>query len=282
MIEKIEQSEGLIEFEKAKEQVVKNVTSMLYELEKFEKAIEQENVAAIYQIYKGQLRRELQGISNENHEIDNLLAKKIHDRFTQKYPFIVFHSKQSSTDIAYQIGTYYHERPTILINVAIPKISIVPTVRLEWERPSVEWNKELKEIEREIDCLTANIILAKAEVKRINQKILIAEKQKKLLNKKMNGFFVKGKSEEMQAVDTAIYHLKVEQEKWLPFLANETANQLKNELMVKYQAMKLKAACVKKELQLIHQYFGSLENLLNELEDFSRSYLYEKGDLDEQ
>ena len=275
MMEQIEQSNGAMEFEDVKEQAVKHVTTIVDELKAFKIAIEQENIAAIYQIYKGRLYRELKEIANEEHEIDNLLAKKIHDAFTQRYPFIVFNKKHSATDMVHQIGSYYHERPTILINVALPKISIVPTVRLEWERPSVEWSRGLKDIEQEMDCLTANVMLAKAEIKRINQEILQAENQKKLLEHKTKGFFLKAKSEEVKAIDTVIQQLKVEQEKWLPFVEDETNRQRKAELMVKYQAMKLKTARIQKELRLIHKHFGSLENLLSELEAFLRNFLHE-------
>ena len=66
-------------FGEVKASASKNIGQLLQDLQSFEHAIETENVAEIYRIYQGKLHKELKETSNQNHEIDNLLARKLHE-----------------------------------------------------------------------------------------------------------------------------------------------------------------------------------------------------------
>ena len=63
-----------------KEKASTNLSQLLEDLQAFERAVREENIPEIYQLYNGHLNEELKKSSNENHEIDQLLMRKIHDR----------------------------------------------------------------------------------------------------------------------------------------------------------------------------------------------------------
>lgn len=65
-----------------KEKASMNLSQLLEDLQAFEKAVREEDIPEIYRLYNGRLNEELKRSSNENHEIDQLLMRKIHDRFT--------------------------------------------------------------------------------------------------------------------------------------------------------------------------------------------------------
>lgn len=62
-----------------------NLSQLLEDLQAFEKAVREEDIPEIYRLYNGRLNEELKRSSNENHEIDQLLMRKIHDRFLQEF-----------------------------------------------------------------------------------------------------------------------------------------------------------------------------------------------------
>ena len=83
------------------------------------KLLGKKNIPEIYQLYNSELTEELKKSSNENHEIDQLLMRKIHDRFIQEFPFMELVETISPTMSYYKIGSYYHERPTIGIDASL-------------------------------------------------------------------------------------------------------------------------------------------------------------------
>ena len=62
-----------------------NLSQLLEDLQAFEKAVREEDIPEIYRLYNGRLNEELKRSSNENHEIDQLLMRKIHDRFYRNF-----------------------------------------------------------------------------------------------------------------------------------------------------------------------------------------------------
>lgn len=62
-----------------------NLSQLLEDLQAFEKAVHEEDIPEIYRLYNGRLNEELKRSSNENHEIDQLLMRKIHDRFYRNF-----------------------------------------------------------------------------------------------------------------------------------------------------------------------------------------------------
>ena len=84
-------------FGEVKASASKNIGQLLQDLQSFEHAIETENVAEIYRIYQGKLHKELKETSNQNHEIDNLLARKLHDALLARFEYLQFVKKISPT-----------------------------------------------------------------------------------------------------------------------------------------------------------------------------------------
>ncbi len=68
-----------------KEKASMNLSQLLEDLQAFEKAVREEDIPEIYRLYNGRLNEELKRSSNENHEIDQLLMRKIHDRFYRNF-----------------------------------------------------------------------------------------------------------------------------------------------------------------------------------------------------
>ncbi len=131
--ETIDQNEEGASFYDIKEKASTNLSQLLEALQAFEKAVREENIPEIYQLYNSELTEELKKSSNENHEIDQLLMRKIHDRFIQEFPFMELVETISPTMSYYKIGSYYHERPTIGIDASLPEIFVLPKIDEEWE-----------------------------------------------------------------------------------------------------------------------------------------------------
>ena len=267
-----------VNFDEIKEVASKNINSMLKDLQDFEQAIKTENIPDIYRIYKGRLHKELKDTSNQNHEIDDLLSKKLHDSFIQTFPFMVYFEKVSPTIHYYKVGTYYRERATICLDASVPEIFILPNIIEEWEEYKLHTTQTLQEIQQQIDQLDANIIAAETELKQIDQKLKNLENQRAAIESN-KGFFGRGKvDDETETLDAQIQKWQNEKAKWLPFVENKrTTNQQKESLMRKYQETRLQHALIMKEQRLIEKYFGSIDEMYQQLAVFLNEFLHPEG-----
>lgn len=270
------------DFNKVKKVASKNIVSMLKDLHDFEAAIETENIPEIYRIYKGKLHKELKETSNQNHEIDELLSTKLHDKFVERFPFMEYVEKISPTIYYYKIGTYYRERATIGFDASIPEIFVLPKIDDEWQhyRPD---NRELLEvIEQQIDNLDAKIIAAEEEIKNLEKEAQdLSAKKEELANSK--SFFNRAKTEEeVEELNKQIAEINKKKTEWLPFIQNKNkSNQQKEQLMRTYEETRLKRAVVTKEYRFINQYFGSMKEMNEQIQQFLADYLSpKKGELD--
>ena len=151
-----------------KEKASMNLSQLLEDLQAFEKAVREEDIPEIYRLYNGRLNEELKRSSNENHEIDQLLMRKIHDRFLQEFPFMEQVESISPTMSYYKIGTYYHDRPTIGIDASLPEIFVLPRIDEEWEKYS---EPETTDYDKKINELDAKVITAQTEIERLDEQI---------------------------------------------------------------------------------------------------------------
>ena len=108
--------------------------------------------------------KELKETSNQNHEIDELLARKIHDSFVATFPFMIHADRISPTVHYYKIGEYYHERPTIGIDASVPEIFVIPAIDDEWRKFQRGNRDMLTAIEQQMDNLDAKAIAAQSEI----------------------------------------------------------------------------------------------------------------------
>lgn len=265
-------------FSEIKEVASKNIGQMLHDLKDFELAIKEEQIPDIYRIYNGRLHDELKKTSNANHEIDKLLTKKIHDSFMTTFPFMRHHEKVSETLNYYRIGDYYRQRAAVGIDTSIPEIFVIPKIDSEWEAFIADHDDLMKQIEQEIDQLTANTITAKAQIEKLDEKIKeLNQKEKAIENTK--GFFNRGKTdEELDMILKQKEELTAQRAKWLPYVEErEKTAQQKAILENKYQQVRLNRALVTKEFRQIKRYFGGLEELQEQLSTFITEYLNEGG-----
>lgn len=262
------------DFNEIKEVAFQNVGSLLKDLQAFEEAIKNENIAEIYRIYKGKLHEELKKTSNKHHEIDELLAQKIHDSFTQAFPFIYHVQKISPTMHYYRLGNYYRERPTIAIDASIPEIFILPNIDKEWQEFAPGKRDALNKIEKEIDELDAKVITAESELANIDEQIKETQNQKAAAEN-TKGLFNRNKTDgEVEELEKKLSELEKTRKEWLPYIEDETqANQQREQLMKNHHEIRLKQALVTKEFRLIQQYFGSLKAMNQQFQDFLSAYL---------
>ncbi|AYW48623.1 viral A-type inclusion protein [Tetragenococcus osmophilus] len=262
------------DFNEIKEVAFQNVGSLLKDLQAFEEAIRNENISEIYRIYKGKLHEELKKTSNKHHEIDELLAQKIHDSFTQTFPFIYYVRKVSPTVHYYRLGSYYRERPTIAIDASIPEIFVLPNIDKEWQEFAPGKRDALNKIEKEIDELDAKVITAESELAKVDDQIKEVQNQKASAEN-TKGLFNRNKTEgEIEELDRKLSELEETRKEWLPYVEDEAqTNQQREELMKNHHDIRLKQALVTKEFRLIQQYFGSLKAMNQQIQDFLSAYL---------
>jgi hypothetical protein len=271
-----------VPFTEIKEVASKNIGQMLQDLQDFETAIEQENIPEIYRIYNGRLHKELKETSNQNHEIDELLARKIHDNFVANFPFMEHIDKISPTVHYYKIGEYYHERPTIGIDASVPEIFVIPAIDDEWRKFQRGNREMLVAIEKQMDNLDAKAIAAQSEIQKLQEEIeKIKRSEAELTESK--GFFNRGKiDEELDALVQKRKQVETKQKEWTRYSENEQDVHLEKErLTQQYQLLRLKKAIVEKEFRQIDHYFGSLAEMNNQLQSFLANYIGEESSLDE-
>ncbi|MGX7172653.1 viral A-type inclusion protein [Enterococcus ratti] len=254
-----------------KEKVSTNLSQLLKDLKAFEKAVHEENIPKIYQLYNGHLNDELKKSSNENHEIDKLLMQKIHDRFVQKFPFMELVETISPTMSYYKIGTYYHERPTIGIDASLPEIFVLPQIDQEWETYTQQKPDDYHE---QINALEAKVITAKAEIKRIDGELNEINRQIPQLDDTKSFLNRKKVKEEIQKLEKQKQSLANEKIEWLPYIeAPEKIQEQKEILKKKAKANQLRAAIVEKEQRQIKRYFGEKEGFAQAVHQFLMEYL---------
>ncbi len=254
-----------------KEKASMNLSQLLEDLHAFEKAVREEDIPEIYRLYNGRLNEELKRSSNENHEIDQLLMRKIHDRFLQEFPFMEQVESISPTMSYYKIGTYYHDRPTIGIDASLPEIFVLPKIDEEWEKYS---QPETTDYDKKINELDAKVITAQTEIERLNEQIKEINRQMTDLDDN-KGFLNRKKiEEEIQELEKKKQVLSNEKLGWLPYIETpETIQQQKEALKQEARADQLRAAIVEKEQRQISRYFGSKEGFGQAIHEFLMNYL---------
>ncbi|MEB7410507.1 viral A-type inclusion protein [Enterococcus lactis] len=254
-----------------KEKASMNLSQLLEDLQAFEKAVREEDIPEIYRLYNGRLNEELKRSSNENHEIDQLLMRKIHDRFLQEFPFMEQVESISPTMSYYKIGTYYHDRPTIGIDASLPEIFVLPKIDEEWEKYS---QPETTDYDKKINELDAKVITAQTEIERLNEQIKEINRQMTDLDDN-KGFLNRKKiEEEIQELEKKKQVLYNEKLGWLPYIETpETIQQQKEALKQEARADQLRAAIVEKEQRQISRYFGSKEGFGQAIHEFLMNYL---------
>ncbi|EGP5655059.1 viral A-type inclusion protein [Enterococcus faecium] len=254
-----------------KEKASMNLSQLLEDLQAFEKAVREEDIPEIYRLYNGRLNEELKRSSNENHEIDQLLMRKIHDRFLQEFPFMEQVESISPTMSYYKIGTYYHDRPTIGIDASLPEIFVLPKIDEEWEKYS---QPETTDFDKKINELDAKVITAQTEIERLDEQIKEINRQMTDLDDN-KGFLNRKKiEEEIQELEKKKQVLSNEKLGWLPYIETpETIQQQKEALKQEARADQLRAAIVEKEQRQISRYFGSKEGFGQAIHEFLMNYL---------
>lgn len=254
-----------------KEKASMNLSQLLEDLQAFEKAVREEDIPEIYRLYNGRLNEELKRSSNENHEIDQLLMRKIHDRFLQEFPFMEQVESISPTMSYYKIGTYYHDRPTIGIDASLPEIFVLPKIDEEWEKYS---QPETTDYDKKINELDAKVITAQTEIERLDEQIKEINRQMTDLDDN-KGFLNRKKiEEEIQELEKKKQVLSNEKLGWLPYIETpETIQQQKEALKQEARADQLRAAIVEKEQRQISRYFGSKEGFGQAIHEFLMNYL---------
>ena len=254
-----------------KEKASMNLSQLLEDLQAFEKAVREEDIPEIYRWYNGRLNEELKRSSNENHEIDQLLMRKIHDRFLQEFPFMEQVESISPTMSYYKIGTYYHDRPTIGIDASLPEIFVLPKIDEEWEKYS---QPETTDYDKKINELDAKVITAQTEIERLNEQIKEINRQMTDLDDNKGFLNRKIIEEEIQELEKKKQVLSNEKLGWLPYIETpETIQQQKEALKQEARADQLRAAIVEKEQRQISRYFGSKEGFGQAIHEFLMNYL---------
>ncbi|MFV0559377.1 MAG: viral A-type inclusion protein [Enterococcus sp.] len=258
-------------FDAIKEKASSNLSQLLQDLQDFEEAVRTENIPEIYRLYNSRLNDELKRSSNENHEIDELLMRKIHDRFIQKFPFMELVQRISPTISYYKIGQYYHERATVGIDASAPEIFVLPKIDKEWE--DYLSNNE-KNYSKQINELEARVITAQAEIDRIDEEISQLDGQIEELNSNKGFLNRKKVDEEIEALEEQKNAFTNEKLGWIPYIDQpEMIQEQKHHLLAEEKADELSKAIVEKEQRLIKRYFGSTKGLSDELHTFLSDYL---------
>lgn len=268
-----------LSFDDIKRVAADNISALLKDLQDFETAIKQENIQDIYRIYNGRLNKELRQNSNQNHEIDELLASKIHESLINEFPFMRQTKKENATIFYYQMDQYYRQRPTIYLDSSIPELYILPNVLEEWYNPQTTSKEEITALEVKMDEIEAKKINAKIAINQLDAKMheLKTEQNNIEQNK---GFFNRGKvDEDLEAIHVKQKQLQEQRLKWLPYLTTDDSqvHLEKDALLREYEEKRLQRAIVTKELRLINKHFGSVEQMVEKLDAFLVGYLAGEG-----
>lgn len=266
-------------FEEIKKQASENIGQMLQDLRAFEIAIKFEKIPEIYRIYNGRLHEELDRTSNQSHEIDRLLAQKLHNSFMERFPFMIHSEKISETMNYYRISDYYRDRPVIGIDSGIPEIFVIPKIDQEWQRfmrraDGVLPNEEINGAENQINQLEAKAIAAKSEIAKIDDQLRELKNQEAAIEN-TKGFFNRGKvDEELEPLFKRRQELEEEREKWQPFIEDRhLTDKSRKQIEEQIKDLRLQRAVVEKERRLLEKYFGGTAEMAEQLQSFLTEYL---------
>lgn len=277
MFNENEYKQDELSFFEAKETASKNIGQLLEDLKAFEVAIQTENVAEIYRIYQGKLHKELKETSNQNHEIDDLLAKKLHHGFLARFPYMQLIQKVSPTIYYYKIDQYYHQRPTIVMDVSVPKIYIQSTVLNEWRNFDANDQSELLKIENKMNQIDVQNLTWQSEVAELETTLQQLEKQIEQTAQQKTIFNRVKNEEEYQQLLNSKEKL-LERIKQIKNKITDKTQQaeMKEQMQAEYFALQLHRALIKKELRLLQKHAQSIDHLEAELMQFIADYLQPK------
>ncbi|EOT44418.1 hypothetical protein [Enterococcus columbae] len=277
MFNENEYKQDELSFVEAKETASKNIGQLLEDLKAFEVAIQTENVAEIYRIYQGKLHKELKETSNQNHEIDDLLAKKLHHGFLARFPYMQLIQKVSPTIYYYKIDQYYHQRPTIVMDVSVPKIYIQSTVLNEWRNFDANDQSELLKIENKMNQIDVQNLTWQSEVAELETTLQQLEKQIEQTAQQKTIFNRVKNEEEYQQLLNSKEKL-LERIKQIKNKITDKTQQaeMKEQMQAEYFALQLHRALIKKELRLLQKHAQSIDHLEAELMQFIADYLQPK------
>ena len=277
MFNENEYKQDELSFVEAKETASKNIGQLLEDLKAFEVAIQTENVAEIYRIYQGKLHKELKETSNQNHEIDDLLAKKLHHGFLARFPYMQLIQKVSPTIYYYKIDQYYHQRPTIVMDVSVPKIYIQSTVLNEWRNFDANDQSELLKIENKMNQIDVQNLTWQSEVAELETTLQQLEKQIEQTAQQKTIFNRVKNEEEYQQLLNSKEKLLERIEQIKNKITDKTQQaEMKEQMQAEYFALQLHRALIKKELRLLQKHAQSIDHLEAELMQFIADYLQPK------
>ncbi|MBV7390245.1 hypothetical protein KUA55_06095 [Enterococcus sp. ALS3] len=262
-------------FDTVKESASDVLGGLMSKIQRLEKAMDEEDMGAVYQIYWQELPVSIQQSSNANHEIDNFLTSKIDREFIKTFPFMILRKKVSPVLMDYQISSYYHDRTVIEIDATQPEITVLPEIKQQWEQVETGfYENEIKRLQNKEDDFEAKKILATTEIKKLENLIDQINDEKEELEASKTFRNRKKIEEDLLDLDDKYDDLQAEIKKWQPYLTNENHSvNPTNELNQQIKALMLEQAIAIKELRLIKKYFNDVKNMEEQLQTFNQNFL---------
>lgn len=267
-------------FDTVKESASDVLGGLMSKIQRLEKAMDEEDMGAVYQIYWQELPVSIQQSSNANHEIDNFLTSKIDREFIKTFPFMEQREKVSPVLMDYQISTYYHDRTVIEIDATQPEITVLPEIKQQWEQVETGfYENEIKRLQNKEDDFEAKKILATTEIKKLENLMDQINDEKAELEASKTFRNRKKIEEDLLELDDKYDELQTEVRKWQPYLTNENHSiDPTNELNQQIKALMLEQAIAIKELRLIKKYFNDVKSMEEQLQTFSQDFLKSGGE----
>ncbi|MGM0239660.1 hypothetical protein [Enterococcus sp. AZ103] len=262
-------------FDTVKESASDVLGGLMSKIQRLEKAMDEEDMGAVYQIYWQELPVSIQQSSNANHEIDNFLTSKIDREFIKTFPFMILRKKVSPVLMDYQISSYYRDRTVIEIDATQPEITVLPEIKQQWEQVETGfYENEIKRLQNKEDDFEAKKILATTEIKKLENLIDQINDEKEELEASKTFRNRKKIEEDLLDLDDKYDDLQAEIKKWQPYLTNENHSvNPTNELNQQIKALMLEQAIAIKELRLIKKYFNDVKNMEEQLQIFNQNFL---------
>lgn len=281
--DEIEQAEQLetpytedvsLSYSEVKAIATNQVEDMMARLAQLQKAIQENDTAAIYQNFGQGLTDELRKGVNQQHQVDNLLAKKIHEAFLARFPFILLAERTSPTTIYYKLGSYYKDRPTIAIDVSQPEIYILKGIEDEWQEVKDGAKEDkLAALTQKTNELDAKVISGKEEIKRLNNQIKKMTQKKEDIEQEKNLLNRKKIDQELDEVNGKIKKLQDKKAEWTPYVEDpDFVSEQKELLDVHYKQIQLNIAIANKEFRLIDEHFNSIKEMKQQFATFIEDY----------
>ncbi|MGM0212833.1 hypothetical protein [Enterococcus sp. AZ109] len=266
-------------FDSVKESASVVLGDLMSQLQRLEKAMEEEDMGTVYQIYWKELPVAIQQSSNANHEMDNYFTSKLDREFLRMFPFMQLRQQATPVLLDYQLGSYYRDRTVIQLDATQPALLLLPTVKKQWEKAEKGiYREEIEALQAQEDDFDAKIIAASSEIEDIDKQIKQLEHDKEELKETKGLLNRKKVDEEIDQLNEKISALKQERKKWLPYFSGEmTRESQKEELAQQKKALALEQAIALKELRIINKRFGSLETMEKQLQQFIQVFLNKEG-----